>query len=170
MYARFENDQIVRYSQVPSILDTPQGLILGLDKQRDDVKAQLGFFPLIIPEYDPLTQQKLSTIEWVEANKHFTYRVVDLDLDIDLIREQKLEELYDAMDQIQAAGRRYFTMKRDKGESVPSSVQTRAAALYARFDELRSEIEEETDVKKLVRWKVPMDEVKAAINEQKKLK
>lgn len=74
-------------------------------EQSDEVHEQFGFFPVIFPEYDALTQIRASEPHWDDASHVFTYLVTDKSLEQIEAEQQAYLDSLDAIWDEQAAKR-----------------------------------------------------------------
>lgn len=77
MKARLESGKIVKYKNVPNILSNSTKSITNANVASDAVLEEFGFYNVVVPEHDPLTQA-INNLHFSAANNYFTYNVVDI--------------------------------------------------------------------------------------------
>ena len=92
MKARIENNKIRIYSRLPSkyVTDT-MNVAGGFDLLPAWIHEQEGFFDVVTPAFDAKFQ-KLGDIYFDQENRVFTYTLVDLEYDLDVLLQRRLEE------------------------------------------------------------------------------
>jgi triacylglycerol esterase/lipase EstA (alpha/beta hydrolase family) len=89
MKARTKNGQIKIYKSLPSEYTKDDGtVILNFRNATDEVLTENGFYDVVKPSYNPMTQTK-GGLYFDEANSIVTYDVTDIDFDqnIDILDE-----------------------------------------------------------------------------------
>ncbi len=71
----------------------------NFDKQSDDVHKSFGFYPVVEPNYDP-KRQRLGNLVFDADNEQFVYELVDINHNIDDIKEQLKSDLKLVMQEI----------------------------------------------------------------------
>jgi len=102
MKARIENGQIKIYNTLPKIYNGITGCYPGnFHLQSDEIHRQEGFIPVVTPIFDPETPetQKLGEIYFDETNDIFTYPVNNIVFDLEQLRQQRLNEFSQVLDQ-----------------------------------------------------------------------
>ena len=99
MKARIENGQIKIYNILPKTYNGITSCYPGdFHLQSDDIHSQEGFKPVIIPTFDS-QRQELGELYYNETEDIFTYPVIDKVLDLEVLRQQKQNELSAVMDE-----------------------------------------------------------------------
>lgn len=75
MKARLEAGKIVKYSTIPNILSNDTKSITNANAATDEVLEEFGFFNVVVPEYNKLTES-INNLHFSAANNYFTYDVV----------------------------------------------------------------------------------------------
>jgi hypothetical protein len=107
MKALVKNNQIKLYDQLPSTWNGVNGYIINFKQSTEEVLEQNGFYNVVKPSYNPLTQTK-GELYFDEANSIVTYDVTDINFDqnIDILDEEDnvigTEKLY-KIDHIKAS-------------------------------------------------------------------
>ena len=89
MVAIEKNGTIQTFNRLPNEWNDDKGYHINFRKVTN--KEDYGFYDVVIPEYDKITQQ-LSSIFWDADNKVFTYTVNNIDFDATYTVEVEDEE------------------------------------------------------------------------------
>ncbi len=128
MKARLEAGKIVKYSQIPNKVDNILGGARNLNPE------DLGFYDVVVPDYDPITQviynlhfdnaYAAPTPENANATKEvFTYDVKDCVLDdIATLKSNKIAELKNLANTKLQLTDWYIVRNAEKNLSVPDDV------------------------------------------------
>ena len=76
MKARLESGKVVKYNTIPNILSNSSKSITNANVASDEALEEFGFFNVVVPEYDPLTQS-INNLHFSATNNYFTYDVVE---------------------------------------------------------------------------------------------
>lgn len=137
MKARLEAGKIVKYSTLPKILDNAGKHHLRFDLEDDSVKEAAGFYDIVVPDYDPITQvihnlhldssYSAPTPEDPDATRTvFTYDVKARTISetVAELKTKRIKELKKlAYDKLQTTDW-YAIRKAEKGTDIPSDIQT----------------------------------------------
>ena len=137
MKARLESGKIVKYSRLPKTLNANGKHYLRFDLADDSEKESAGFYDVVVPTYDKVTQVIYNlhfdnaypspTIEDANATREvFTYDVKAKTISetVDELKTQRISELKKlSYDKLQPTDW-YAIRKAEKGTAVPSNVQT----------------------------------------------
>src|SRR5210317_1330562 len=129
MYAREENNKIVRYSKLPKqIRDSNGKLIMGVRNADEATLKSLGFYPLVLPTYNAKTHERTSKIVW-DTDK-YTYEVVSLNKTVDNLKKELLAELKSYWKTAFEEGKPYSDYLKATNQNMPSDVETEINAAY----------------------------------------
>ena len=78
MKARLEAGKVVKYTKVPGTLSNSSKSITNANAASDEVLEEFGFYNVVVPTYDPMTQA-INNIHFSATNNHFTYDVVAIE-------------------------------------------------------------------------------------------
>ena len=78
MKARLEAGKVVKYNTIPNILSNGTKSITNANRASDEALEEFGFFNVVVPDYDPLTQA-INNLHFSATNNYFTYDVVELE-------------------------------------------------------------------------------------------
>jgi len=78
MKARLESGKVVKYNTIPNILSNSSKSITNANVASDEVLQEFGFFNVVVPTYDPMTQA-INNIHFSATNNYFTYDVVAIE-------------------------------------------------------------------------------------------
>jgi hypothetical protein len=80
MKAKDFNGTIKTWRRLPKTYQGDNKLYMSFDKASDSVQQSEGFYNVIKPSYDSISQ-RLGSIEFDSENEVFTYPVIDIDFD-----------------------------------------------------------------------------------------
>ena len=154
MKARLEDGKIVKYSQIPNKFKAGSKLVAGGGRNLPTAKLeQYGFFDVIVPTYDPVTEVIYNlhfdnaypspTPEDSSATREvFTYdkKTKVISETVAQLKTKRIEELenlgYDKLEPTDF----YVTRKSEKGTAIPSAIQTERDAIRANMSTKETEI------------------------------
>jgi len=118
MKARLEAGKVVKYSSVPNRVDNILGGAKNLNPE------DLGFYDVVVPDYDPVTQV-IYNLHFVAADNNFTYDVKDkvISETVDELKEQRISELNRLVYNKLQPTDFYITRFTEKAISIPSAIQ-----------------------------------------------
>ena len=122
MKAKDYNGTIKVYNKVPKSYGS---IIGGFDLLSDSDLEGYGFYDLVIPSYDLLTQE-LGDVYFDSANSQFTYPVNNLTWSETLseLKEAKIKIAKDSANQKLITTDWYVIRKQEKGIDIPAQIQT----------------------------------------------
>ncbi|MDB4338459.1 hypothetical protein OAA02_00600 [bacterium] len=154
MKARLEDGKIVKYSQIPNKFKAGSKLVAGGGRNLPTAKLeQYGFFDVIVPTYDPITEVIYNlhfdnaypnpTHEDSSATREvFTYdkKTKVISETVAELKTKRIEELKKlGYDKLQPTDF-YVTRKSEKGTAIPSATQTERDAIRANISTKETEI------------------------------
>lgn len=161
MKARLEAGKIVKYSQIPNQVDNILGGARNLNPE------DLGFYDVVVPDYDPVTQSisnlhiESSYASPTPDNPNatrtvFTYDVNDKTISetVDELKEQRISELNSLVyDKLQSTDF-YITRFTEKAISIPSAVQVARDAIRTTAGTKENEINALTDKAAILKYDI----------------
>lgn len=161
MKARLEAGKIVKYSQVPNQVDNILGGARNLNPE------DLGFYDVVVPDYDPVTQSisnlhlESSYASPTPDNPNATRTVFTYDVNnktisktVDELKEQRISELNSLVyDKLQPTDF-YITRFTEKAVSIPSAIQTARDAIRTAAETKENEINALTDKAAILKYDI----------------
>jgi len=161
MKARLEAGKVVKYSSVPNQVDNILGGAKNLNPE------DLGFYDVIVPSYDPVTQvihnlhmetnYASPTANDPNATRTvFTYDVKDkvISETVDELKSQRISELnglvYDKLKPTDF----YITRFTEKAISIPSAIQVARDAIRTTAETKENEINALTDKAAILKYDI----------------
>lgn len=90
MKARLEKNGSVKiYTSLPRSWGK---YLIGFDLMSDEVHQEYGFYPVVIPDYNPRIQQRSTQPVFDAENKVFTFTITDVEVDIEQLRAELKEK------------------------------------------------------------------------------
>lgn len=137
MKARLEGGKVVKYSQIPESLVENGKAIFNAKRLDASEQEELGFYDVIVPDYDPVTQviynlhmdssYAAPTPEDADATRTvFTYDVKSKTISetVAELKTKRIKELKKlSYDKLQPTDW-YAIRKAEKGTAIPSDIQT----------------------------------------------
>lgn len=161
MKARLEDGKVVKYSQIPNQVDNILGGARNLNAE------DLGFYDVIVPDYDPVTQS-ISNLH-MEASYAspspenpnatrtvFTYDVNDKTISetVEELKEQRITALNKLVyDKLQPTDF-YITRFTEKAVSIPSAIQVARDAIRTTAETKENEINALTDKAAILKYDI----------------
>lgn len=161
MKARLEAGKIVKYSQVPNQVDNILGGARNLNPE------DLGFYDVVVPDYDPVTQTisglhmdsayPAPTLDNANATRTvFTYNVNDKTISetVDELKEQRISELNSLVYNKLQPTDFYITRFTEKAVSIPSAIQVARDAIRTTAETKENEINALTDKAAILKYDI----------------
>ena len=170
MVAIEKNGTIQTFNRLPNEWNDDKGYHINFRKVTN--KEDYGFYDVVIPEYDKITQQ-LSSIFWDADNKVFTYTVSNIDFDatypevdeegeetgktISVYDKDKLKA--DIIVTVKADANRllaptdwYSSRKSELGTAIPDSVLADRKKIRDKVDAIEAEVAALTTVESILKY------------------
>lgn len=170
MKARLESGKIVKYNTIPKTLKSTSGeTILKANTLPDFKLKELGFYPVIIPSYNNVTQS-ITNLHFNSAYEHpgfdseteipvecFVYDVVDKELaDIADLKADKIAQLK-AGANIEFAKTDWVVVRNaEKGTAIPTEISTRRDAIRSSVDTKETAINALTDKEAVITFDISL--------------
>ena len=170
MKARLENGKVVKYNTIPKTLKTLDGkTILKANTLDDEALKQLGFYPVVVPSYNNVTQS-INNLHFDSSYEHpafdadteiaqevFVYDVIDKDLgDIDDIKSSKIAELKANANNEFSKTDWVVVRNAEKGTAIPSEISTRRDAIRSAVDTKETAINALTDKEAVITFDISL--------------
>ena len=149
MKARLEAGKVVKYSQIPNQVDNILGGARNLNPE------DLGFYDVVVPDYDPVTQS-ISNLHFVAADNNFTYDVNDKTISetVDELKQKRIDELNSLVyDKLQPTDF-YITRFTEKNISIPSAIQVARDAIRTTAETKENEINALNDKAAILKYDI----------------
>ena len=158
MYAKEENNEIVRYSTLPKqIRDSNGKLIMGVRNADEATLKSLGFYPLVLPTYNAKTHERTSKIVW-DTDK-YTYEVVSLNKTVDDLKKELLAQLKSYWKTAFNEGKPYSDYLKATDQTMPTDVETKINTLYGLLGTIKAQIAALSTVEDAGNYTFPMDDI-----------
>jgi predicted patatin/cPLA2 family phospholipase len=161
MKARIKNNIVEIYNNLPHIYNGITGSYPGgFHLQKDEIHKKEGFFDLIIPTFDPVTQ-KLGDIYFDGENEIFIYPIEErTDLPtIDVAKAQKIIELKSAVKDLYHTVQWYLEMKRTEGESIPQIIIDKLRSIKTKYEQIKTQINNLTGLVDVLKYELPYSSI-----------
>jgi len=163
MKARQTDGNIVTYPQLPNTWNGKSGHILNFRNASETVLKAEGFYDVIQPSYNSLTQN-IGGIEWDNKKKVFTRKVTDIDFsatyevmeekDGELVKTGEVKNTYDVagkktqlIEILKGNANRLLsstdwqvTRKAERDIAIDDDVKTKRAEIIAEYDKKKKEV------------------------------
>ena len=167
MKARLEAGKVVKYSSIPNTLFEASKTITNAKRLTESEQEELGFYDVIVPDYDPVTQviynlhldssYAAPTPDDADATRTvFTYDVKAKTISetVSELKTNRIEELKKlAYDKLQPTDW-YAIRKAEKGTDVPSDIQTERDAIRTSVTTKEGEINALTTKAAILRYDI----------------
>jgi hypothetical protein len=156
MKARIEGGKIIKYASIPNKIDNILGGAKNLDPQ------SLGFYDIIVPNYDPTTQaihnlhfDSAYENDLGETQEVFIYDVKYKELDdIATLKSNKIAELKSLANAKLQPTDWYVIREASKGFSIPSNITTSRDAILSTVNTKESEINSLNTQKSVIEYDI----------------
>ncbi len=145
MKAKITNGQIKKYAKMPKYFAHFAG---NFDTQPDEVHEKFGFYPVVVPEFNPALQA-IGNIFFDKANKVFTYPVISKKFDLEELKSNHRQCVLDVIrevSQIASDIKNIYDPLRISPDSIPANFKN----LVAQVLPLRQRAMQEIDQLKTV--------------------
>ena len=160
MKARVENNKIVTYHKLPAVFHGITGTYPGgFHLQPDEIHRTEGFFPVLVPEYNP-DEYRLGTLYFDESKQAFTYELVQVVYDLETIRQQKLDEFNTIIEEEMTTALNIGVIEKlAMREEIPAEIKEKITALRVREAEVKGIINDLQDKGALIRFSFDRTEI-----------
>ena len=170
MKARLESGKIVKYNTIPKAIRTNNGEpVLKANTLTDDSLKQLGFYPIIEPDYDHRIQS-LGSLSFNNAYEHpefnaeteipqeaFVYDIVDKDLgNIVELKNNKIYELKTEANLKLSKTDWIIVRNSEKGTAIPDEISTKRDAIRSVVEKKETAINALTDKKAVATFDISL--------------
>lgn len=148
MKKAFKTKGVWEIVEVPKGWKSENGYWKNFYLESDAIHLQEGFYPIVMPTFDPRTQYLGNLIQDADI---VTYEVLTLTLDISKIKAKKLLELDRIELNVMDVSFRYFMKLIMTEGKIPTNITTEISNFYTKIGQIESSIKNETDAEKLVK-------------------
>ena len=155
MKARIEAGKIVKYNTIPNVIYSSSGTVENAKRLSSEDLEDLGFYDVVVPDYDPVTQT-ISGLHFDNINNNFTYNVNDKTISetVDELKEQRITALNKLVyDKLQPTDF-YITRFTEKAVSIPSAIQVARDAIRTTAEEKENEINALNDKAAILKYDI----------------
>jgi len=155
MKARIEAGKIVKYNTIPNVIYSSSGTVENAKRLSSEDLEDLGFYDVVVPDYDPVTQT-ISGLHFDNINNNFTYNVNDKTISetVDELKEQRITALNKLVyDKLQPTDF-YITRFTEKDVSIPSAIQVARDAIRTTAETKENEINALTDKAAILKYDI----------------
>ena len=177
MKALVKNGNILIYKTLPNVWNN----ILNFRNATDEVLTENGFYDVVKPSYNPMTQTK-GGLYFDQANSIVTYDVTDIDFDQDIdildeegnvtgtekrykiadIKASKISEIKSKAGELLKPTDWQVIRKTERSIDIDTDVATERAGILTEADRLEAEVNAKKSYKTVLQYKVqffPSDEI-----------
>ena len=141
MKAKEINGKIQTYNRLPRNLTIDGTTIVNFNKLSDKEAQEYGFFDVVMPTYDSVTQQ-ISNLHFDGRKKKFVYDVTDKEFgqDLDTYKANKIQEVKKKAGDLLKATDWYVIRNADISAGIPENIATERADIRDKADAAELEI------------------------------
>ena len=169
MKARLEGGKVVKYNTIPKTLKEPSGTIIKANTLSDFELKQLGFYPVVVPNYNNVTQS-VTNLHFNNAYQHpgfdaeleipqecFVYDVVIKDLgDIANLKADKILQLKANANNELAKTDWVVVRNAENSIAIPTEITTTRNAIRTTVDTKENEINALTDKASVIAFDISL--------------
>ena len=133
MVAILVNGEIKTFSRLPKTWEDENGLHLNFNKIED--ATAFGFFDVVMPSYDSVTQQ-ISNLHFDGTKKKFVYDVTDKDFgqDLDTYKANKISEVKSKAGDLLKATDWHVVRLAERAIEIPQEIKDERQAILDKAD------------------------------------
>ena len=154
MYARKENNEIVKHNKLPKIFDAAKDEHITLT---DENCGAYGFKPLVQPNYNSRTHKRTTTI--IADGDNYTFEVVSLNKTLDELKSELRLELKGYWKTAFNEGKPYSDYLKATNQTMPTDVEAKINSLYTLLGTIKAQIEALTTIEAAAAYQLPMDDI-----------
>ena len=154
MYAREENNEIVKYNKLPKIFDAAKDEHITLTA---DNCGAYGFKPLVQPTYNSRTHQR--TTEIIADGENYTYKVESRGKTLDELKSELRRELKGYWKTAFNEGKPYSDYLKATDQTMPTDVETKINTLYGLLGTIKAQIAALSTVEDAGNYTFPMNDI-----------
>jgi hypothetical protein len=155
MYAREENNEIVKYKRLPKEMFDGENFY-PITEQNATLH---GFYPLVKIEFDWRTHKQTDVIEWDGANTRYTYALESLNPTTEDIKKILRANLKVYWKEAFAEGKPYTDFLKATNQTMPTDVETKINALYGLLATIKAQINALDNLQDALEYELPMNEI-----------
>jgi hypothetical protein len=133
------NGKVKTFNRLPKTWEDENGIHLNFDKIENP--QDFGFFDVVMPTYDSVTQQ-ISNLHFDGRKKKFVYDVTDKEFgqDLDTYKANKIQEVKKKAGDLLKATDWYVIRNADISAGIPENIATERADIRDKADAAELEI------------------------------
>ena len=143
------NGQIKKFSSLPKVWKN----YTNFQNASTELQQQEGFFDVVVPDYTSGIQE-LGDLYFDEENNYYTYEVVDLDLDIDEEKENKINRVKQKANTLLGETDWYVIRKTERDVDIPDDIETERAAIITWCDACEAEITAFETISEVINYEI----------------
>jgi len=135
------NGKIKTFNRVPRTWNDGVNLHLNLRALSDSELQSYGFYDVVMPSYDSVTQQ-ISNLHFDGRKKKFVYDVTDKEFgqDLDTYKANKIQEVKKKAGQLLSVTDWYVIRNADTSVGIPENIATERTDIRDKADAAEAEI------------------------------
>lgn len=162
MYARKENNEIVKYNKLPEEIGVKVDGRTEWVTITEQNAADYGFKPLVQPTYNSRTHKRTTNI--IEDGSNYTFEVVSLGKSLVDLKKELLLELKSHRTTAFEEGKHQHDYLKDTGRNNElSSLKTKIGEFYQLHETARAQIEALSTLAEAEAYELPMTDINAAL-------
>ena len=145
------NGKIKTYNRLPNKWDSEGTTIVNFNKLSKEEAEGYGFFDVVMPSYDSVTQQ-ISNLHF--DGSAFTYDVTDKEFgqDLDTYKADKIKEVKKKTGDLLQPTDWYVTRLAERAVEIPQEIKDERLDIVTKSDTFETEINALTTVEEVLRY------------------
>jgi Na+-transporting NADH:ubiquinone oxidoreductase subunit NqrC len=155
MKARVESGKVVKYNSIPNVIYGASGTVENAKRLPNEELEALGFYDVVVPDYDPVTQS-ISNLHFVPGDNNFTYDVSNKTISetVEELKEQRIADLNRLVYNKLQPTDFYITRFTEKAISIPSAIQVERDGIRSTATTKENEINALTDKAAILKYDI----------------
>lgn len=157
MKARLENGNIKTYNRVPRDINIDGTTIVGFNKLSSEELKEYGFYDVVMPSYDSVTQQ-ISNLHF-DGNV-FVYDVTDKEFsqDLDTYKANRIKEVKSTAKKLLDPTDWYVWRLAERAIDIPQEIKDERLAILDKSDAAELEIEALETIAEVLKYQIVLVE------------
>jgi len=153
------NGKIKTFNRLPKTWEDASGVHLNFNKLSDAEAEAYGFYNVVMPSYDSITQQ-ISNLHFVEADSVFTYDVTDkvFSQTLEQAKETKKSEVKKKAGDLLKVTDWYVIRNADISAGIPENIAADRADIRAKADAAELEIDALETIAEVLKYQIVLVE------------
>ena len=153
------NSKIKTYNRLPKTWDSDGTTILNFNKLSDAEAEAYGFYNVVMPTYDSVTQQ-ISNLHFVEADSVFTYDVTDKEFSqtLEQAKETKKSEVKKMAGDLLKVTDWYVIRNADISTGIPENIAAERQDIRDKADAAELEIDALETIAEVLKYQIVLVE------------